>query len=662
MSPNVSPRKRFGKFLTARRHRLRRPDEKDIYLERLRSDPKAFLKAAAAPLGFLLLYAALFWGGAFSFLYRGLHAAAWAVWILWIFLALRSIIGFWPRWAHARFATIFVLLIGFGSSWGGWGAGSVKAWVTPPLYARLLTISLSEAASEGRIEILTGSVVHVSLPAGDEAARAFLGNEEKILESLDGEEPVASFPIAEDSHSRRVDLIVRRGWHRIGLWRVKILPDAAPRIAFIEEPEITARKTIRFAYEASDDYGVESVAVRVTPPSGREPVEIPLASPGIKQVRGADYADLTSLPWAGISVTVQLVAIDGAGRKSLSAPKTITLPTRVFRNPFARALIEEREKLLGRPEPSVRDEAANVMAGIARQQGLYRGDPVVLMALRSGAVRLVINEDPMTIPAVQDVLWQTALRLEEGRIGLVRAELASAERDLSSALMRRAQVQDLEPFLARMAQALAGYFDALEAERAKQPPALEQVDWFFANENEALAPEDAEARLAALVPLLERGEHDVALAQLGQLQTLIENLRTTPPELTPDQYKLVQQTTALRALVRGQKALLEETAKLVDQESKTFKGRKKLNDGATRILSQQQLLLSALRDALSKIEPPTTLEAKAGEKAMVEAVHALQQRAMAEVRQKQAEALALMENSLLALSEKMRQSLTARAP
>ncbi len=46
--------------------------------------------------------------------------------------------------------------------------------------------------------------------------------------------------------------------------------------------------------------------------------------------------------------------------------------------------------------------------------------------MRSGAVRLVLNKDSQTLYAVQDILWQTALRLEDGLIGLARLDLATA--------------------------------------------------------------------------------------------------------------------------------------------------------------------------------------------------------------------------------------------
>lgn len=646
---------------------MRREDVADTFLTRLLSNPLPFLKMVCLPLLVLAVYGFLYAFAFFTPLSPWPHRAALALLAVWILFALRGAVSFWPRWGHVRFALPVFLLVGFGSCWGTFGESPARAWVVPPAYAQMASVALGAPERAKRIDVVAGSAVHVTQSGDEKPVLARFYGEEKELE-LDGQgESAVSFVVPEVRSRREVKLVLRRGWHRLAVWRLRLLPDNAPRVSFTQEPEVTVRKTIRLAFDASDDYGVQTVAVRVAPvePSPgavSEPVEVVLATPGVTSARSAGYADLTALPWAGMAVTLQLIAVDGAGHKSFSAPKTMVLPTRQFRNPFARALIEERQKLLGQPDPATRDEAANVMAGIARQQALYRGDPVVMMSLRSGAVRLVLNADSDAVHAIQNLLWQTALRLEEGVIGLARLDIVVAERDLSSALLRHSDKESIAPYLARMEQALTAYFEALEAERARQPPGLQHMDWPLAMTSEMLTPEDLQNKLAAVRSLVEASSPQEARAKLDQLQGLIENLRTTPPELTPDQFKLVQQTSALRSLVRGQRGLLDDSEDLQGSEARSPEGRKKVSDGRARLLSQQQLLLSALREVAGKIEPPSTLEVRAAEKAMTLAITALQQKNIGAAQQLQAEALALMENSLLAITERMRQSLTARAP
>lgn len=663
--------KKFGRFLERRRQRLHQPKPWVWLVLRLSAHPKELLRALWPPFAALLLYAFLREAEFFTPLYAEAHEIALAVWFVWLFAATRGAVGYWSRWGHLRFAVVLAALIGFSSCWGlGLKSGEIKAWVTPPVYAHLPSEPLASSRWASKPRILAGSVIHVSQPGAAPAARAVFAGQEETLGGEGDEEATVSFAVPEVASSETLPLLLRRGLHRIGLWRLNVTPDAPPRIAFTEEPQITTRKTVRLAFETSDDYGVEIVTVRVTPSPGAAaapgvsllPVDLVLARPGVKEARSAGYADLTSLPWAGFSVTLQLIATDGAGHKSFSAIKSMMLPARAFHNPFARALIEERQKLLGEPDGAARDEAANVMAGIARQQGFYRGDAVVLMSLRAAAVRLVLNQSKDTVPAARDVMWQTAVRLEEGAVGLARGDLAEAERDLSGALMRGADKENVLPFFARTRRAMDEYFAALEADRARQPPSLQEMNWPIATAKEVLTPEDLQNKLAEIEPLIDSGANAAALEKLGKLQILIENLRTTPPELTPAQYKLVEQTSALRALVRGQKKMIADTDALTQQEKKTYKGLQIWNKELAHLLAQQQILLSAMQEIVQKIELPSRLEAKAGERAMGEALAALQTKNVALAQQKQAEALGLMENSLLALSEQMRQSLTAEAP
>ncbi len=99
----------------------------------------------------------------------------------------------------------------------------------------------------------------------------------------------------------------------------------------------------------------------------------------------------------------------------------------MFFHPVARALIDERKKLLQNPyDDNLRGNAANLMANIAHQPSAYRGDPVVMMALRSGAVRLVLDRGSETVPSVNEILWQAAVRIEDGTIGEAEKQFAAS--------------------------------------------------------------------------------------------------------------------------------------------------------------------------------------------------------------------------------------------
>lgn len=193
------------------------------------------------------------------------------------------------------------------------------------------------------------------------------------------------------------------------------------KIAFTHLPVVTDDKKISLSYEMWGGRGEKTIKARLIPsisvPDQKiEPEEIPLATMNFWHIKKEDVRDLTSSSLAGLPVEIQLVAKDDAGREILSDKASIVLPEREFLHPVARALSEERKKLMRQPDRLIRHEAANIMAGIARQPEEYRGDPVVLMALRSGAVRLVLDHSEETVTAVGNLLWKAALRIEEKAI------------------------------------------------------------------------------------------------------------------------------------------------------------------------------------------------------------------------------------------------------
>lgn len=635
------------------------------WLLKLKLWSPSLLRAMMVPALTLAVYLLLRSVGIFSVYYPELHWIAWAVFALWVMQAVRGAVGYWAHRAHLRFFVPAILLVAVGSCWAGFYDAPIKVWITPPPYAQLPSEALQVGFWKKQPVVLEGSQIHVSWEDESSSVDVSFNGVHTTLDFFGISEPVATFNVPVKESSSSYEVVAQSGWMRLGSWRFDTLADEAPHVGLIDKPQITVRKTIRFAYEASDDFGVKTVVARLTPTASSlqdvvQSIEVPLRSPHKKKIETTSYVDLTFLPWAGIPVTVQLMVEDGAGQKGWSAPKVITLPSRTFHNPFARALIEERQKLLRQPDAAMRDEAANVMAGIARQQSLFNGDPVVMMSLRAGAVRLVVNNDPETVDAVGSILWKSAVRLEEGPVGLARNDLAQAERELSLALLHDVNDQALLPHTKYMTLALSQYFTALEEARAKQPLSLREVDWPLANTRQMLSPEDLTGRLEDIGAFIKGGNRRRAQVQLTQLKEIIENLRTTPPELSPAQALIARQVTALRALVRGQKELVSSLAPLAKVNRRTRKGRKSFKNGLAHQVAQQKLIMSALHEVITR-SSLKSMEAKAGELAMNVAIKALKKKELTKAQQKQAEALALLQNSLLSLTEQMRRSLAAKA-
>ena len=79
---------------------------------------------------------------------------------------------------------------------------------------------------------------------------------------------------------------------------------------------------------------------------------MPLQLPRVnaKQVEGKATQDLTAHPWAGLKVRMTLAARDQAGQIGLSEPYEFILPERNFTKPLAKAVVEQRKKLVREPD------------------------------------------------------------------------------------------------------------------------------------------------------------------------------------------------------------------------------------------------------------------------------------------------------------------------
>jgi hypothetical protein len=138
-----------------------------------------------------------------------------------------------------------------------------------------------------------------------------------------------------------------------------------------------------------------------------------LTPPAGKEAARADMQNILSRPWGGQVVTLQIVATNLIGKTSVSEPHDLKIPARSFAHPVSRMLVEVRQRLLQRPDDEhMRSEVANVMAALAFDVASRGGDPLVLMAMRSGAVRLLLGNSREAAVAANDLLWQAATHIE----------------------------------------------------------------------------------------------------------------------------------------------------------------------------------------------------------------------------------------------------------
>lgn len=432
----------------------------------------------------------------------------------------------------------------------------VTAWITPPVYTGQAPILLGALPSDG------GAPKTYVVPAGSSfIAHIFGGGSARPVLKLDGESQdfVAvderNFQI-EAEFDRSMTVEIEKAGDVIASWKLTIIPDEAPTAELIADPEVTERSAFRLQYRATDDYGVMRIGGEIRRENSDEVIELPLPTPGrgSKQVVSKSYHDLTAHPWAGLPVTLRLYAEDQIGQRGYSEPYNYVLPERRFMHPVARVLIEQRKYLATDPTGN-RDDAALVLDALAGLPETYDNDVTVMLALATAGAFLRNSEEQKAVDDASDIMWETALRLENGGLSLAEAALRAAQEALMEALNRDASDEEIKRLMDELRSAMENFLRAL----AEQQPMEEQpVD--PNSQDQIVRSQDLQQMLDRIEELARGGAKDSAREMLSQLQDMMENLRMARPQTPTDGQQAQQEMlNELGEMMRQQQQLLDQT-------------------------------------------------------------------------------------------------------
>lgn len=516
-------------------------------------------------------------------------------WALRVAVALLMVVGATVGWGDlgGRTLSAFVPAIGLG---GVFTPTRLDAWATPPDYTGQPPV------------FLTGlKPADAAAPEGDEKP-LFLPAGTKLVVRLDGGVGTPSLrannqdldfqPVAGGGHQVELALTegegvsVRQFGREVASWPIRLVPDQPPGIAFRTPPAATERNALRIDYTGADDYGIHTVTATVTLatdlPLGidKTPVDLPLPIPARnkREITGTGYHDLSGHPWAGMPVTIRLRATDGAGQVSQSAEQAITLPERHFNHPVAHAIIEQRKTLILMGD-AVRPMVGRALHDLSVNLDGYGGDPLAFLALRSAVGRLMRNAGPDTVPSSIAMLWDVALRIEDGNLSLAERELRDAQKALMDALDRNAPAEEIDQAMQRLEQAMRDFMDALEQQEAKNPQAQNQPQ----NQGEAdpdaqaMTRDEVEDMVRQMRDLAASGNHEAARQMLSQLQQLMENLQNGKPQ-PPQDAEANQQGQALAELTQKLRDVQKQQQQLMDE---TFTQQQEQFDGADGLQPNQ---------------------------------------------------------------------------
>lgn len=468
----------------------------------------------------------------------------------------------------------------------------LDAWVTPPIYTGLAPIILADgsetvgAGSESfraltvpehsqlivRTHVPDGETVSLTIRTGSTA-------EPKTIEpKTGGASGLVEFNVGL-MEPLTADVTI--GGQTVAQWQFALTEDAAPTIALRRDPNTTPRGALRLLYGALDDYGVANAEAQfalaagedqafVPPPLGEEIEEDdlleanPLFSPPVmplrlpranaKKVEGRATKDLTAHPWAGLRVRMTLVAHDQAEQAGKSQVYEFILPERTFTKPLAKAVVEQRKKLVR--NPAALATVARAIDALTLGEHRVIEDRVVYLSLRNTYWRLLNDDSREAVASVVDQLWFTALRIEEGDLPEAERELQNAQEALRKALEENAPADEIQRRIDELRAALGRYLQALAAQQREKAdlPMQEAKDG-----DQLVSEQDLDKLLKKIQDLSEAGSKEMAERMLAELNDILERLQTGNLPENAEQQRASRMMKEIDDVVSDQQKLLDDT-------------------------------------------------------------------------------------------------------
>jgi uncharacterized protein (TIGR02302 family) len=478
-----------------------------------------------------------------------------ALLILGVF-AVAALVGdrAWDRLASAfRFSSTTAI-----------ASGRIDAWVTPPSYTGRPPVMLADGARAGSItgQVASGSDKVIDVPQSSvlvvRATGSGLGklSLDILNEGATATEHVAPHvpeggavaggkaEISELRYELKKPAEVRvlSSGSEVARWVFYVIPDKPPIIALSKQLQRTRRGAMKLSYTVEDDYGVVSAEAKVRKPppvlkkadpakdwakpetlkGPRPPLERPpaitlrLPRPSTKDAE--TYVDFGPHPYAGREVILTLEAKDIAGNVGQSKPMRVVLPQRIFEKPLARAVIEQRGKLLD--DPRYRDQVLRALDALLLEPAGFIDNVPIYLGLRTVYYSLRRDDSRTNLKTVTDGMWDLALRIEDGDLSDAERALRDAQDKLAEALEKNAPDSEIDQLMQQLKDALSKYVEQLAKNNQDQQPP-EGLD----QQNQSLSQQDLERMMKDLENSAKSGSRDQAQQMLSQLRDMLERLQ-----------------------------------------------------------------------------------------------------------------------------------------
>ena len=513
----------------------------------------------------------------------------------------------------------------------------VDAWIDPPRYTGkppvVLTLNRNEEQS-------------VSAPVGSLVV-ARTGNPAALgLTASEGLEP-APDKGGEKHFVLRGDARLSLSGAARGMFALHAEPDQPPQISPVGDIKINARGSFSLAYRIEDDYGARDAKILAKPVEAtghalfappEAPLDLPAAPGGLGEARAT--LDWSDSPYAGRPVELRLSVRDEAGQEGAALVGPFVLPQKIFKDPLALALAEQRRILA--LDAGRRVQVNSALEALDLAPELFTPKLSVHLGLRHAILTLRHAQNDDDLREVADYLWTMALQIEEGDMSQAERDLRAAEKALRDALKNGASKEEIERLTKDMQKAMENFLQEM-AKKGQQRQGESQT-----GEGKAVTPEDFQKLLEQMKKAMEDGDMETAQALLDQMQSMLENLQSAQGGQS-QKSRDRQSRRDLDRMMREQQQLRDETAEQERRKGaqspgmpgreqqqgegqKPGKGKRELEQGdkpAEGSLEKRQGQLREKLDALRRGAPGMDGKASEGlkqaEEAMKGAENALKQ-------------------------------------
>lgn len=196
---------------------------------------------------------------------------------------------------------------------------------------------------------------------------------------------------------------------------------APPVVSWVNPPQSSAQNRIAMAFKIGASVPLRSVKVMITPvvkmpgiSVDKEVMDVPTYFIGRKNLDWDGQIDLTGSLLAGTPVVLQITAQDSDRREGQSDTVSITLPEHAFSHPVAKTIYNMRKALREDPQ-NKRLETLRGLAVLLQQRDNFEHNQLMLLTLRSAAVRIALDKNGDGLRTALDLLWHAAILFDDSQ-------------------------------------------------------------------------------------------------------------------------------------------------------------------------------------------------------------------------------------------------------